>query len=305
MISEGTRRVRAARQAVAAVFLLELGGGLIFAFAVARAFSMIYGRNPLFARGVAGDDVALSLALQLKAPALTALGASGLALLLAWKLASFYLAAGLTGALARRGFGATAAARFGGFVRLSLWSLIPYAAAAALGAAGIMLVDPRLEDLTAWDTMVGLPALGLIPGLLVWIVTSLAVDLGRARLVRDGGGSARALGSGLARAVTRPRLLGHYLLYLLVWLAISGLFVAVTAGQDFPGAGGAWLLFVLRQATAGGRFLARSLATGGQVAALEADVVELREVPERGEALADVGRVQAAQPIERESLDGE
>jgi hypothetical protein len=305
MLAEGLRRVRAERRAVATVFLLELGASLIFTLAVARTFSMIYGERPLFGRGVAGDDVALALALGIKMPALSAILATAAALLVAWKLASFYLSAGLTGALAGRGFAATAAARFGGFVRLSLWSLLPYAAAVTLGFAGIRVVDLRLEDLKAWDTLLGLPAAGLAPALLVWLVTSLGVDLGRALLVLGGGGSARALGRGLLRAVTRPRLLGHYLLYLLAWVAISALFVAVTLGRDLPGAAGAWLLFLLRQATAGGRFLARATAIGGQIAALEVDVVEVGEVAEGGEAPADVGGVQAAQPVEREPLDGE
>jgi hypothetical protein len=46
------------------------------------------------------------------------------------------------------------------------------------------------------------------------------------------------------------------------------LLVALTAGRDFPGAGGAVLLLVLRQLTAATRFFARTVATGGQIAFL-------------------------------------
>jgi hypothetical protein len=305
MLAEGLRRVRAARRTVALVFLVEAAAGLVFTLAVARTLTVLLGERPIFARGIAGDDGALLLVLAASRPPLVALLASGLALLAGWKLASFYLSAGLTGALAGQGFAHAAGARFGAFVRLSLWSLVPYAAAAMLGILGIVAADLRLEDLVAWDTLLGRPAAALLPAALAWAIVACAVDLGRALLVLEGGGAARALGFGLARAVRRPRLLGHYLLYLGAWLAVSALYLGVTAGNDFPGAAGGWLLFVLRQTTAGGRFLARAVATGGQVAALQGDVLEVREVAERREAAADLGRVEGAQAVEREALDRE
>ena len=305
LVARGAALVRTRLAVVLALYAVQLGVALIFTVAVALALGSRYAGRPLFARGVGGDAAALLLALQAHGDLVEALSCAGVALLGGWALVSLYLAAGLLGSLAGRGFAATAAARFGGFVRLALWSLLPLLLVAGLAAGGIYLVDPAAADLVAWDTMLGRPLLGLAPAALLLAITFCAIDLARAQLVLAGGGSGRALARGVKLALTRPVLLAHYLLYVLAWLAVSALFVAATYGRPFAGAAGAWLLFFMRQVTALARFLARAVTSAGQLAALQLDVVEVGQVVERAEARRDVVQGEVAQPVQREALDGE
>lgn len=306
MLSRGAAAVRARLRVVLAVYALQLGLGLAFTAGAAFSFTRVYGDRPLFTRGVGGDDVALLLALQEHADVSRTLLMVGVALLAAWMVASWYFAAGLLGALAGRGFAATAAARFGGFVRLALWSILPWLAVGGAALAGDRWVDFQNPDWRSWSTIVARPLLGYAPALALAALTCLAVDLARADLVlRGGGSSGRALLRGFKRAIVRPAFLAHFLLYVAVWLGISALYVAATLGRELPGAGGAWLLFFLRQATALARFLARAATSAGQLAGSELDVLEVRQVPERAEAVRDVVQREGAEPVERHPLDGE
>jgi hypothetical protein len=298
MFSRGAAAVRAQLRLVLALYVVQLGLGLVFTFAVARTLWSLYAERPLFTRGVAGDATPLVLALLPNRAALGALAWAGIGMLVGYALASLYLGAGLLGALAGRGFGQTAAARFWGFIRLWLWSLIPWSLAALVGFIGMAIVDFSSNDIIAWTTLAGRPLLGLLPALLLAAITSLAVDLARADLVLRGGGSARALARGIVRAVTRPALLVHYFLYLTAWVAISSLFVAATFGRSFPGAAGAWLLLFLRQATALARFLLRAVTSGGQIAAV--DGLEVRREMVEAQVIAP-----PVPPFEQEPRDSE
>lgn len=187
---------------------------------------------------------------------------TALAMLLGWKLLSLYLGAGLTGVLAGQRFTQTATDRFPAFFRLSVWSLIFYAMAVLVGLMGLKVADFRLEDIKAWSTVVGVPLAGVAPGLLLLLVTALAVDCGRAHLVIHGGPAARAFGAGLRHAIRRPAVLALYLLYLLAWVAISALLLPL-------GFVGPVVLLFLRQLVALARFWARAIATGGQIASIK------------------------------------
>jgi hypothetical protein len=270
MIAAGLAAARAARRAVWTVFLVELAVSVVFTLAAGWTLSELYAARPLFSRGVEGDLVALLLALEPSTEALRALAHTALALLVAWKVASLWLGAGLAGALAGKGFAETAAARFGAFVRLALWSIPFYAAVALIGLLGLAAADPRLDDLLAWTTIAGPPLAGLAPAALLLLLTAVAIDHARAHLVVHGGGATRALRAGLRAALSRPSAVVHYLAYLATWALVSALYVLLTAGPDFPGAGGALVLLVLRQTTAAARFWARAVATGGQLAARRA-----------------------------------
>jgi hypothetical protein len=306
LVGRGVALVRARLKVLVALYALQLAVALIFTVAAALALGRVYARRPLFAQGVAGDDLALLLALQAHTDVVWTLAWVGAALAGAWMLASLYLSAGLLGALAGRGFAATAAARLGGFVRLALSSLHLWLVVVAAAAIGLRIADVSSGDIKSLDTVLGRPLLALAPALLLAAITCLAIDLARADLVlAGGGGSFRALLRGLRRALTRPRLLGHFLLYVLAWIAVSALYVAATHGRDFPGAGGAWLLVFMRQITAVARFLARAVTSAGQLAALQLDVVEVRQVVERPEPRRDVVQGEHPQPVQREALDGE
>lgn len=305
LVARGVAAVRAHLGVVLALYGLQLAVALTFTFGAALAMARLYAERPLFARGVGGDPLALMLAISEHSPLFTALTWFFLALVGAWALASLALHAGLLGALAGKGFAATVRARAAGFVRLALWSILPWLVVLVAAFVGLRVVGVRDSDLVSWRTIIGPQLLGLAPALLLAAIVCLAVDLARAELVRGGGGSARALWLGLRRAVTRPTLFAHFLGYVAVWLGISALYVAGTFGRELPGAAGAWLLFFVRQATALARFLARATTSAGQLAALELDVLEVREVVEGAEPRRDVVQGELAQPVQREALDRE
>src|SRR5262249_28045114 len=116
----------------------------------------------------------------------------------------------------------------------------------------------------------------------------------RADLVLRGGGAVRALGRHLVRAVARPAGLGHYVLYAGAWLALTLLYVEGTIGASL----GALALFLLRQLLAALRFALRCATTGGQIAALQLEVLEVGQLVERAEARGDVQRGEGAEAVE-------
>jgi hypothetical protein len=305
MVAAGVRGARAHRRLLGGLFLVELAASLAFVLGTYLALVGTVGGYPLFARAVRGDDAALLSLLSERGPVFSAILALGVGWALGYALLSLYLGAGLLGAFAGRGFAATAGPRYWAFLRLWLLALVPWALALGACAAGIACVDLGGEDLLSRARMVGRPLPGLLPGLLLLAIVSTAVDYGRARLVLSGGGALRALGFGFARVFTRAAALPHVVLYALVWIGVSALYVAGTYGVAFAGAGGALALFALRQLVAGARFAARAATSAGQVAALQVEVLEVGQLVERTEARGDGGEGQAAQPVQGEVLDGE
>jgi len=298
MVADGVQAIRRHARLLLVLFLVELAASLIFAAGVAAALVLRFGSRPLFARGVAGDDAALASAILSSGGAFSALGAVGLAWLLGYAILSLYLGAGLLGAFAGDRFADAAGERFGVFLRLWLWSLLPWGVGLGVCAFGFAALAPDLEDFLTPGLTVGRPLLALLPGLFVLAVVSCAVDYARARLTLRGGSALRALGSGLARALTRPTALLHFLLYSFFWLAVSAAYLAGTVGVTFAGLGGAVALFALRQLVAALRFAARAAASAGQLRALEVEVLEVGQVVEGAETGGDVAGTEAAQPVE-------
>jgi len=298
MVSSGVAAARGQARLLVRLFLVEVAASLVFIGGAALALRDRFGVRPLFARGVAGDDEALASVIGAEPGVFHSIGWVGIAWALTWALFSLYLGAGLLGAFAGRRFGETAGQKFGAFLRLWLYALLPWAIGLAVCGAGIAAADLETEDLLTLSRAIGRPLVALLPGLFVLGILSCAVDYARARLVLTGGGPLRALGFGLGRALVRPTAFLHVVLYVLVWVAVSALYVAGTYGVAFAGFGGALALFALRQVVAGARFVARSATTAGQLRALEVEVLEVREVVERLEPLRDLGEAEIAQRVE-------
>jgi hypothetical protein len=293
-LAAGARALRAHPRLVLALYLVELGTSLLFAAAAGAVFVDRYGHRPLFARGVAGDDPALALALLHERGALSTLVWLGLAWALGWALVSLYLGAGLLGAFAGRGFGATAGARVGAFARLWLATLVPWAVVLLVAGLGLVAVGLELDDTLALGRMIGRAVLGLAPALALAGIVGCAVDHARADLVVRGGGAVRALLRHLVRAVARPAALGHYLCYAGAWLAITMLYVAGTIGAPL----GALALLALRQLVCALRFGLRCATSGGQLAALQLEVLEVGQVLEGAEAGRDLGGAEGPEAVE-------
>lgn len=265
MIDAGLQALRTRRGLFLRLYLVELVAGLLFTAFAAWRLALLFAERPLFNRAVAGDAVALLQALEPHGAEVRELALVGLGWALGYGLLSFYLAAGLLGVLAGRGFGASARRYLLGFIRLWLLALLPYTAGALVAAVGVATMQLELADLLERGRLFGRPLLGLLPGLVWLAVTACAVDYARAEMIQSGRGSLRALLRGFRRAL-HPRGFGHYLFYLVFWLAMRVAYVEVTIDVMLP----ALLLFALRQLVCAVRLAARIAVSAGQLAAVAA-----------------------------------
>jgi hypothetical protein len=218
---------------------------------------------------VGGDTEALLLSLSSQASMTSAVTILGVALAFGYLVLSLYLTAGLVGVFAGRSFGDAATRWFLPYVRLWLWSLIPYIVCMLVMRVGMMIGGGGdvFERLISLKLLLGRPLVSAIPGILLLTITMCAVDYARVHLVvGERRGAVRALLGAFRFVFRNPASLGHYGLYALSWVMITGLYVIATARHELAGAGGALVLFALRQLVSLARFSARIATTGGQVA---------------------------------------
>jgi hypothetical protein len=255
------------RRLVAMLYLAQLAAATIVTLAVGRSLAEVFGQRPIFDRAVAGDVAALVLALEPRADLVYALLAAGVAVALGWAVLSWYLGAGLLGALAGRSFGEIAQTRFWSFARLWLWSLFPWSLAGTAFLVGLGLHAESALERLSWAGWLSSLALHLLPGTLALALVACLVDHARVLLVLAEHPSAGRAFAGAGRLVFSARApYLRFLAYLGCWLAVSLLYVALTAGRAWAGVGGAIALFLLRQLTLAARFVARVTLSAGQVA---------------------------------------
>ncbi len=252
-------------------FAVSALAGWVMAFCLAAAFS----RQPLFDQAVGGDIVAALVLLRDNLALAAAVLATGLGAVATYAVVSWFLAGGLIAILiekpvGRRNvaerFGAAGASTFFAFARLWLWCLIPYAASALLFAMGAAHAHDQVKSaLTFGDVLAALlPA--LLPAAAIAWITSLAAGYARIAISLDRERPAwRALLAGYHLVATRWRAPAHALLFGLAWIAITLLYLFVAGDRAMAGAGGACLLFGLRQLTAILRFAVKIAFVGGQV----------------------------------------
>lgn len=276
MLAAGGRAVARRPGLVGSLYAVQLAVTLGTLIAVGQVLGGLYGHRPLFDGAVTGDMAALGASLEPHWDVIGALVWLGVALALAYGVASWFLTAGLLGALragdglgrreVARAFGAAGAARFFAFARLWLWSIIPYIVALVVLAVGVGAGPGLREAMTLREAVVPAVIAG-IPGMALCALVSCAVDYARVALVDDPAlGAGRALLRAFKLVLTRPRALAHYALYLGAWGGITALYVAATVGRPYAGPGGALAIFALRQIVAGARFLARVMTYAGQQA---------------------------------------
>ena len=275
MYAASVAAVRGRLGTVATLYGANLAFGLAYTFFAAMLLSSQFSLHPLFDRAVGGDATALATCLREARGTSAALVWTGIALALVYFVVSEYLAGGLLERLrdaepvsraeARRRFGAGAVAHLGRFLRLWVWSwtlwipaLVLLGIGAAVGGSGIAeAVDagPVVGKLIAW----------LLPGLLVTAWASAAGDFARLIAVREPGVAPRRLWVRAMKLVVRqPAAAIHFVTYVAAWLFASGVYVLVTLGHPFAGAGAALVLFVLRQLLIFVRVALRVGAFGGQ-----------------------------------------
>jgi hypothetical protein len=275
MIRGGATVIARRARLVAALYAVQAAIALIMTFAVERVLASLYATRPLFDRGVHGDLASLIEAILPHRHVILSLVWFGVALALVYGVASWFLTAGLLGALrspppaTRRDgaeqFGMAGAAGFAPFARLWLWSIIPYVVAIIVTIVGFGIGSKDFEDALTMGQAIGRPLGGATLGLVLLAIVSCSVDYARVLLV---GGSTPSSGRALLRGAkivfTQAPAFAHFLTYLVAWGAVTAIYVAATIGRPFAGVGGALGIFVIRQIVSAARFTARVTAYAGQ-----------------------------------------
>lgn len=267
----GARALRRFPGLLASIYAVQLGVSAAAAAFMSMLLTDAFARRPLFDRAIGGDLAALIESFQARPGLLSSLLLLGAGAVLLYWVVSLFMTAGLIAVLldppdrrreVARWFGAGGAANFFPLVRLSLWSILPYASvlvAFSLGAARLPAALGRV--LSPADLLLALaPALG--PALLLHWIIGTAVDYARVDLVRHPGmSSLRALVRGFRILLVRPLSLVHTALYGLFFLAATAAYVAVSGSL----AEGLLVAVLARQVLALVRFVAHIALIAGQV----------------------------------------
>ena len=269
MFAAGVQVTARHRGLVIALYAVQLVISVLFLLAAQLVLSSAFGHRPLFSHGVAGDLGALIQSFSQRTEVAPALLVVGGVLALGYFVLSLFLIPGLIGAFSGLSFGDAAIRWFPAYLRLWLSSLIPYTVCVAVVGVGVMIGNSGevFERLISVKLLYVRPLVFAIPGLVLLAVTTCAVDYARAHLVvGNRRGALRALLGGFGFVLRNPQSLVHYALFLAFWGAVTAVYMAMTYGEPFAGAAGAWTVFALRQLVSILRFGARVVTTGGQVA---------------------------------------
>ncbi|RMH37891.1 MAG: hypothetical protein D6689_20530 [Deltaproteobacteria bacterium] len=272
LIAGGARDVARIWRVVAALYAVQVAAACAIGFATAMVVAHTAGVYPAVAAAARGDAYAALQVARTVGPALAGVVWAAVGVAALYLAASWFAIGGLICALAGRDaagaaarFGTGGARAFGPLARLWLWSLVPYAVAAAAIAAGAIppLVEPSAQPLAA---IVLRAALRALPGAAAWLIVRAAADAARVRLALAPTTAAwRALAGGFAAVIRRPVAIAHLLLMQLVGAAALVAYIAATGGTSWTAAGGAIALFAARQAVSALRFAARATTLAGQL----------------------------------------
>ncbi|HYU16440.1 MAG TPA: hypothetical protein VEL05_10220 [Candidatus Acidoferrum sp.] len=232
----------------------------------------VFGGRPLFDRAMDGDLAALMSCFRAEPDLLPSLLGIGIAAVLIYGVVSWFLTAGLVAVLLDapsrrrevvRWFGAAGASNFFPFLRLSVWSALPYALVLVAAGFGIGLTEERRANALGANDMAVALALALGPAFLLRWPVAAAIDYARIDLVRHPGmSSLRALVRGLRTVARHPLALSHTLLHGAAFIGVWALYVWVS-GSDATS--GLVALVALRQLAGLVRFAAHVAVIAGQV----------------------------------------
>lgn len=273
MLAAGMRALRRFPGLVASMYLVQLALSAGAALLMGALLHDAFGLRPLFDRAMAGDIAALAQCLWNDRQLLVALVWIGIGAVTVYCAFSWFMTGGLIVVLldpparrreVARWFGAGGAANFFPFVRLALWSALPYGLLGWLTYNGVLYVWYTAESIVTYSELAVLLArLFGVPLVAHWILAA-AIDFARIDLARHPGlSSLRALLRGVQLVVRRPVVLLHSLGYGVVLVAATAGYAALAAGP--AATAGLALLIVLRQLCAVIRFTAHVGMVAGQV----------------------------------------
>jgi hypothetical protein len=249
-------------------------------FAISVVLVQQFGHLPIFDDAVDGDLVSIIWCVRYALSAWIAIGGLMLGAIVIWELASWFLIGGLAGVFAQqpegradtaRCFGASGAATYLAYARLALCSLPGYALVLFAFLVGFGRLDIDRLELSLTLPQLLLPiVLASLPGLALWWFFSTVGAYARVELtLRHETHDPSVVMTYLRTLVwvaRRPVTLLHAATGWLLWWAITIGFVWLAHDHPMYGAGGAVMLFFLRQVVSLLRMAVQVGVIGGQVA---------------------------------------
>jgi hypothetical protein len=278
LFGAGLRAVSKYTGTVLAVFVVQSIVAAACMFAIAFVLVQEFSHLPMFDDAVDGDLVSLVWCVRAAAPSFLAIIGIVIAGLLCWQLATWFLVGGLVGVFAQfpegrgdtaRSFGASGAATYLTYARLALCSLPGFAIALLAFLIGMVLIKDRILYALTLPQLFGPIVLASLPALVLGLLFSTITDYARIELTlrheSHDPSVVKTYLRTLVWVIRRPLTLVHAGIGWFVFWVVSFAFVYFAHGHPMYGAGGAVMLFFVRQGIALLRMAIKVGVIGGQV----------------------------------------
>lgn len=290
MVRAGGRALATYTGTALGIFVVQVALAAVAGFAIMQLLAAAFAHRPLFDAAAEGDLVAIIACLRHAADGMRAMLWIGLAAVLLWIVASWFLIGGAYAVIFERPdgrrdtarvFGAGGAATFFAYLRLALLSFALHVIVLAVLLMGVGAGAARgATAMTAFALLAPL-VIGALPGLVLLLVLWTALDYARAELTvrrptHDDLGALRAFGRGLVFLVRRPVSLAHTALGWLAFVLVSVGFAWAAQGHAMLGTGGAVALIVIRLGVALVRHAIKFAMLAGHI-----ELTETRPPPPR------------------------
>lgn len=275
----GLRGVSEYTGMVLAVFVVQLiaawCAGLVYLQVLATAF----GDRPMFDDGVDGDLTSLLVVVTERREVFGALVWVMLGAVAMWMVWSWFLTGGVLAVFTERprgrretarAFGAGGASTFLVYGRLGLISILLHLPVLIVLGFGLGYLGDQLEHAMTIGEMIGPLVIALAPAALLHVLVSTVIDYARAELTlrrptHESLGAVRVTIRAVGFMFRRPVALVHVLVYWLVFVTLSVVFVWLGHGHAMLGTGGALAVFAIREAQALVRSALKLAVLAGQV----------------------------------------
>lgn len=279
LVRAGVRGVSEYTGMVLGLFLVQLiaawGAGLVILQILAAAFA----DRPIFDDAVDGDLVALLTVIGEARAVFDAVKWVMLGAVAMWMVWSWFLSGGVLAVLTERPrgrretarcFGAGGATTFLVFGRLGLISIVLHLPVLFVLGLGLEYFSGVLANAVTLGELVGPAFVALAPAALLHAFVSTVIDYARAELTlrrpsHESLGAIRVTIRAFGFMFRRPIALVHVLLYWVLFIALSAVFVWLAHGHAMLGTSGALALFGIRQGQALVRSALKIAVLAGQV----------------------------------------
>lgn len=275
LFAEGASALRRYKGLIATLYAVQFTVMVVVSMTIASVLTSVFADNPVFDRAVDGDLAALVFVFTDEPYVFVSIVRLAIAAIVGYWLISWFLIGGLNAVLIERPttkaevirqFGNGGIRTLFAYARLTLLSLIPYAIISFALMYGMASAGDDLYYGLSDGEVIRALLPKILPGLVLLLFHVTALDYARIELSRTVGTASRhALWRGYRTAARDWRPLAHMLAYIGFFVAVSLLYVLITSGQPMAGAGGAILLFLVRQLSLMIRFAGKIACAGGQV----------------------------------------